>query len=107
MTQDGAVLWLPSGMFPAGDVTTNPHSMDIRLERGGRKIFAFHGWPAIDCQFRSDDGDLQADLRFVLNTVTTRPDCMLPHCLFAMWESMGDVCGSVIAFSPCPWLQAV
>jgi hypothetical protein len=95
MTRDGAILWLPSGIFPAGDVITNPHSMDIRLDHDGGNIFAFHGWPTIDCQFRSDDGDLQADLRFVLNAVTTLPDCMLPHCLFAMWESMGDVHGSV------------
>jgi len=52
--------------------------MDIRLDHNGQNIFTFRGWPTIECHFRSDDGDLQADLVFALNTVTTLPDCLLP-----------------------------
>ena len=95
MTREGAILWLPSGMYPADRVASDPHALDIRLDHDNRNIFSFRGWPAIECHFSSDDQDLQADLRFVLDAVTTLPDCLLPHCLFAMWESMGEVRGSV------------
>jgi hypothetical protein len=82
-------------MYPAVSVASDPHALDIRLDHDNRSIFSLQGWPTIECHFSSDDGDLQADLQFVLEAVTTLPDCLLPHCLFAMWESMGDVRGSV------------
>ena len=88
-------MWLPSGMYPAFDVTSDPNSMNIRLDQNGRNIFSLLGWPTIECHFCSEEGNLQADLRFELKAVTTLPDCLLPHCLFAMWESMGDVNGEV------------
>jgi hypothetical protein len=95
MTREGAILWLPSGMFPAENVVCDANEMNIRLEHGGQNIFTFSGWPTIECHFGSDDGDLRADLRFELSAVTTLPDCLLPHCLFAMWESMGQVSGAI------------
>src|SRR5450631_1951263 len=95
MTREGAILWLPSGIYPAGRVRTDPHTMNIELEHRGRKIFSFRGWPKIECHFCSEDGAAQADLQFDLTAVTVLPDCILPHCLFGMWECMGGVSGSV------------
>jgi hypothetical protein len=95
MTQDGAILWVPSGIYPASSVRTDPQTMDIELEHDGKKLFGLRGWPKIDCHFHSADGDAQADLKFDLHTVTVLPDCLLPHCVFGMWESMGEVSGSV------------
>jgi hypothetical protein len=95
MTREGAVLWVPSGIYPAERVRTDPQTMDIALDHAGRQIFSFHGWPKIDCHFRSADDYARADLHFDLKAVTVLPDCVLPHCLFGMWESMGDVSGSV------------
>jgi hypothetical protein len=45
--------------------------------------------------FRSDCGEAEADLEFSLGSVTVLPDCILPHCIFAMWETMGEVRGNV------------
>jgi hypothetical protein len=95
MTREGAILWLPSGMYPATYVISDSNSMDIRLDYNGQNIIRLQGWPTMECHFRSEEGDLQADLRFALKSVTTLPDCVLPHCLFAMWESMGEVSGEV------------
>jgi hypothetical protein len=95
MTREGAILWLPSGIYPAGSVRTDPHAMNIELEHRGRKIFSFRGWPKIECHFCSEDGAAQADLQFDLAAVTVLPDCILPYCLFGMWECMGEVSGSV------------
>ena len=95
MTREGAILWLPSGMYAATHVISNPDSMDIRFDYNGRNIIRLLGWPTIECHFCSEEGELQADLRLALKSVTTLPDCVLPHCLFAMWESMGEVSGEV------------
>lgn len=95
MTWDGAILWLPSGMYSADSVVSHANKMDIRLDHQDRNIFTLRGWPTIECHFLSEDGELQADLQFALNAVTTLPDCLLPHCLFGMWESMGGVSGTV------------
>jgi hypothetical protein len=64
-------------------------------DHAGQEIFSLAGWPDIECHFRSDDSYAQADLQFAIKTVTVLPDCILPYCLFAMWESMGEVTGSV------------
>ena len=95
ITREGAILWLPSGMYAATQVISDPDSMDIRFDYNGRNIIRLLGWPTIECHFCSEEGDLRADLKFALKTVTTLPDCVLPHCLFAMWESMGEVSGEV------------
>lgn len=93
MTRDGALFWLPSGEYGTERVVSDPDRMDIRLEAGGREIFRLRGWPDIACHFRSEDGDLEVDLRFELASVSVLPDALLPHCVFAMWESMGRAHG--------------
>jgi hypothetical protein len=95
MTREGAILWLPSGVYRADSVISNADSMNIRLDQGQRNILSFRGWPTIDCHMCSDEGDLQADLQFALRAVTVLPDSRLPYSLFGMWESMGTVNGSV------------
>jgi hypothetical protein len=95
MTREGAILWLPSGMYRADRVISDPHSMNIRFDHDQRNILSFQGWPTIECRMCSEDGELQADLQFTLQAVTVLPDCRLPYCLFGMWESMGTARGSV------------
>jgi hypothetical protein len=95
MTRAGAVLWLPSGQYPSEDVASEQRAMQASLQIPGREIFRYSGWPSIDCHFRSEDDTLQAVLRFDLETVTVLPDGRLPQCVFAMWESMGNVSGSI------------
>lgn len=93
MTRGGALFWLPSGEYSTERVVSDPDRMDIRLEAGGREIFRLRGWPDIACHFRSEDGDLEVDLQFDLSSVSVLPDALLPHCVFAMWESMGRAHG--------------
>jgi hypothetical protein len=95
MTQDGAILWLPSGVYGADRVVSKHNALDIELRDGSLCIFSLRGWPSIACEFRSSDGDLEVRLSFELKVGVILPDCYLPHCLFAMLESMGDVTGSV------------
>ncbi len=95
MTREGALLWLSSGMYRADRVICDARDMDIRLEHGRHTLLSMRGWPTVECSVRSEDGELQADLRFELNAVTVLPDCILPYCLFGMWESMGSASGSV------------
>ena len=95
MTREGAVLWVPSGIYPAERVRTDAETMDITLDDAGIQLFSFSGWPKIECHFRSADDYAEAHLHFDLQVVTVLPDCILPHCLFAMWESMGEVSGSI------------
>jgi hypothetical protein len=95
MTREGAILWLPSGIYRADNVISGADSMNIRLDQRQRNILSFRGWPTIDCHMCSDEGDLQVDLQFCLRAVTVLPDSRLPFSLFGMWESMGSVNGSV------------
>ena len=93
MTDEGALFWLPSGQYSTADVVSDPDRMDVRFEAGGREVFRLHGWPNIACHFRSDDGDLEVNLQFDLTSVSVLPDALLPHCVFAMWESIGRAHG--------------
>ena len=95
MTREGALLWLPSGLYPAERVEWAPSAFSIRLANPGQEIFRFEGWPLIHCQFRSEDHYLEVDLHFDLRSVTVLPDGILPHCVFAMFESMGDAHGTI------------
>ncbi len=95
VTREGALYWLPSGVFGAQDVVSDPDRLDVRFETLGREVFRLQGWPNIACHFVSVDGDLEVDLRFDLTTVSVLPDALLPHCVFAMWESMGRAHGHV------------
>jgi hypothetical protein len=95
MTKDGALLWLPSGRYPAERVTTSSKEMKIELRAANTEIFSIQGWPDMNWHFRSDDGEAEADLHFKLNNVTLLPDCILPQCVFSMWEAIGDVHGTI------------
>jgi len=95
MTREGALLWLPSGLYPAERVESAPTAFSIRLANPGHEIFQFAGWPQIQCQFRSEDDYVAVDLHFDLRSVTVLPDGILPHCVFAMFESMGNVQGTI------------
>ncbi|MGA8706443.1 MAG: hypothetical protein WB646_05590 [Steroidobacteraceae bacterium] len=95
MTREGALLWLPSGVYPAERVESAPTAFNIRLADTDHEIFEFSGWPQIQCRFRSEDRYLEVDLGFDLGSVTVLPDGILPHCVFAMFESMGNVQGTI------------
>jgi hypothetical protein len=95
MTREGALLWLASGVYPAERIESAPSAFRIRLASTAHEIFTFTGWPQIQCQFRSEDHYLEVDLRFDLGSVTVLPDGILPHCVFAMFESMGNVQGTI------------
>jgi hypothetical protein len=93
--RDGGHLWLPTGRYPVSAVRNAPDTLDVRLDQGGQEIFSVRGWPAMEWHFRSEDGDLEAELHVAIDTVTILPDCLLPRCVFSMWETMGDAEGSV------------
>jgi hypothetical protein len=95
MTKDGAVLWLPSGKYPSSRVVTNPESMDIRLRVDNSVIFSIRGWPDMEWSFRSEDGEAEVNLHVPVRSVTVLPDCILPRCVFSMWEAVGDARGTV------------
>jgi hypothetical protein len=97
MTRQGALLWLPSGVYPAEQVESAPTAFNIRLADTEHEIFTFTGWPQVRCQFRSEDHYLEVDLGFDLGSVTVLPDGILPHCVFAMFESMANVQGTIRA----------
>lgn len=95
MTRDGAVLWLPTGAFDGEAVASDPEEMDIKLSHEGREIFSITGWPQMNWHFQSIEEDAEATLDLSLRNVTVLPDCILPYCVFSMWESMGDISGFV------------
>ena len=95
MTRDGAILWLPTGRFPAGHVESHPHSLDISLREADREILRITGWPEMDWSLVSDDGEVEVKLHVTIDAVTILPDCLLPRCVFAMWESVGKARGTV------------
>ncbi len=95
MTREGAVLWLPTGMYKAEQVICNQNKMDIRLQQNKGDIFSITGWPRSQWHFQSSDGDVEIDLDFDVATTSILPDCILPECVFSMWESMGPARGWV------------
>lgn len=95
ITRDGGHLWLPTGRYPASAVVNDPDGLDVHLEHGRQAIFAIHGWPEMDWHFRSEEGELEAELHVAIDTVTILPDCLLPRCVFSMWETMGAAEGAI------------
>jgi len=95
MCRDGGVLWLPTGRFPAGRIEFDDSSRSVILRHNSRDILRVHGWPKMEWHFQSDDGEAEVRLETTVNSVTVLPDCLLPHCVFAMWESMGTARGTV------------
>jgi hypothetical protein len=72
-------------------VASDPEEMDIKLFHDGKDIFFISGWPQMNWHFQSVEGDAEANLDFSLRNVTGLPDCILPHCVFSMWETMSEV----------------
>jgi hypothetical protein len=95
MTREGAVLWIPTGTYDGDTMVSDSRKLDIRLDHEGRQIFSISGWPRMNWHFQSQEGDAEANLDFSIGTVTMLPDCILPHCVFSMWETMGEVSGYV------------
>jgi hypothetical protein len=95
MGGDGGRLWLPTGRYPASAAVTDPARIDVRLEHDGREIFRVSGWPDMEWHFLSEEGELEAELEVKIDTVTILPDCLLPRCVFSMWETMGSAKGQV------------
>jgi len=95
MGGDGGRLWLPTGRYPASAVLSDPERMDVRLEQDGREIFSIRGWPHMEWHFLSEGGELEADLEVGIDSVTILPDCLLPACVFSMWETMGWAQGTI------------
>jgi hypothetical protein len=95
MFEDGAVLWIPSGQYPAENVKFSTDEIDISLSHGDRKIFDIGGWPNMRWHFQSDDLLAEVDITVDLKQVTILPDNHLQHNLFAMWLAIGSVEGSV------------
>lgn len=95
MTADGALLWLPTGTIPARELHTDPSVKDIRLAPGGTDLLTISGWPHVTWHARSADGELETRLEVEVRSTTVLPDCVLPHAVFAMWETVGQAEGWV------------
>jgi hypothetical protein len=99
ITSEGAVLWLPTGVYSGADVVqeapADSTGFSITFDPSGNEIFSIRGWPDMRWHFRSEDRDLEMDLRFSMGTVTVLPDCILPYSVFSMWESMSNLDGSI------------
>ena len=95
IAREGGHLWLATGRYPVSMVANDHDRLDVRLEHDGREVFRVRGWPAMDWHFRSEEGDLEADLHVTIRTVTLLPDCLLPRCVFSMWETIGAAEGTV------------
>ena len=89
MASDGAHLWLPTGVYPARDLRSDPRSKDVRLTRDSREPLAISGWPEMTWHACSDDGEREVELEVSVSSVTVLPDCILPRAVFAMWETVG------------------
>ena len=95
LTADGAHLWLPTGTRSAALLLTDPTVKDIRLAQDGLDLLRISGWPSMSWYARSDDDALEVALTVDVGSVTVLPDCLLPHAVFAMWETVGDARGWV------------
>jgi len=95
MTADGGLLWVPTGRFPGDLLGSSAETKDVHLAVDGRDILDISGWPRMSWQMRSDDDELEVSLEVTIDTVTVLPDCLLPHSIFAMWETMGRTHGHV------------
>lgn len=95
MTDEGAVLRVPTGKYSAADVVSSSKKFSISMKQHEKKIFSMDGWPVMYCHFISEERKLEMQLRFELSSCTILPDCMLPYSIFSMWESIGDIDGSI------------
>ena len=95
MTQDGGLLWVPTGRFPGEALDSSTASKDVRIAAEDTEILHISGWPQMAWHMRSTDGELEVELEFDIATVTVLPDCLLPQSVFSMWETSGRAQGVV------------
>ncbi|MDD5706125.1 MAG: hypothetical protein PHR35_09385 [Kiritimatiellae bacterium] len=95
MTRAGAVQWIGTGNYRAGQVQLQTDRLDCRLAGGGADVFHIRGWPEMTWEFASPDGSASARLRFRVGNVTILPDCIMPHNRFAMWLATARLEGEV------------
>ena len=95
VTDEGGIIWVPSGQYVVENLSIARDELRIRLDSPDGMIFSIDGWPNSRWHFRSDNGELEIELEFTVSRVTTLPDCVLPYCVFAMWEVVADVSGRV------------
>jgi hypothetical protein len=95
MTRDGAVLWIGTGKFKAGEVVIKPGEFDHALVSEGREIFCIAGWPESRWNMQSDDAEVEVDAHLAIVNTTILPDCVMPNNLFAMWVAVCRIDGSV------------
>lgn len=95
VTAEGAQLWIPTGQFPGEALVSSASAKDVRLMGHAGEILHIAGWPEMAWHVRSDDGELEVQLDVEVGSVTVLPDCILPHAVFAMWETLGRARGRV------------
>jgi hypothetical protein len=95
VTNEGAVLWVPTGLFSIDGLSIADDDLSIELKAEGRSIFTINGWPDSHLHFCSVEGDVEVDLKFTVSQVTLLPDCVLPYSIFAMWQTVADISGRV------------
>lgn len=95
MTRDGGMLWVPTGRYPGDGLESSTTSKDVRITDAGIEILRISGWPRMAWHMRSDDDELEVQLELDVAAVTVLPDCLLPHSIFAMWETLGRAKGRV------------
>lgn len=95
LRREGAVLWLCSDEFEAGDLVIDSASNEMSLEAGNRQIVRISGWPSMQWLLCSSDGDVAIDLKLDLKFATIIPDSILQHNRFAMWVAAGHVGGRI------------
>lgn len=91
MFRDGAVLWFGNELFKGTQVRSDPNRLDVWLESGGKELFRIQGWPAMQWDFGSADGEAEVHARIGLRQVTILPDCIMPRNRFAMWVAFGSI----------------
>jgi hypothetical protein len=95
MTAEGALLWVPTSRFSAASLVSATDAKAVRLGVGGHELLRISDWPAVEWHQRSDDGELEVRLELDVRSIGVLPDCLLPHVVFGMWETMGRARGEV------------
>ncbi|MCC6579408.1 MAG: hypothetical protein IT440_03145 [Phycisphaeraceae bacterium] len=96
VTDEGAVCYVPAGAFDPNGVKMAKGRHEVEYLHEGKRIFRLAGWPRIDCDFRSADGELTVTAQVDVETVVIFPDTLLPNNRFAMWGSVGKLNGECV-----------
>lgn len=95
MLGDGAVIWVPNGVYQAKQITSSNRRMQVSLHDNDKEIFTIEGWPNMRWRFLSSDRQAEVDVKIDLKTIFILPDNRMKRNLFAMWVAIGDVHGMV------------